>query len=433
MAKILVVEDDEGYSDVLDGWLSDENHVVEVANAGLKAREMMQLNRYDVIVLDWDLPEVSGVNLCKEFRANGGVTPILMLTGRTNIDDREQGLDAGADDYLTKPFHLKELSARLRALLRRVPATPPALSGETVVPAGAAGSDKDFDPEVKERIIGMVLADRFEIVAFIGEGGESVVYEGKHRLIGKRVAIKFLRSRYRHDDRRVQRFQKEGQAACRLNHPNVITVFDYGLVADRQPYIVMEYIEGESLAQILDRDSSVPVERFLEIMKQVCDGLQHAHEHGLLHRDLKPSNIMIVKEKDGKDHVKIVDFGMVMLLPTGGEEVQRLTQAGEFVGTTYYMSPEQCRGKEQDVRSDIYSLGCVMYEALTGLPPFMGQDVLDTMHMHLADEPAPFATVRSDLVYSKHLETIVFKSMNKSPEGRQQTVLELRRDLITIS
>jgi CheY-like chemotaxis protein len=428
MAKILVVEDDEAYSDVIEGWLSDEAYEVEAVNDGFQARKKMQLNRYDVIILDWNLPGVAGVELCREYRASGGAALILMLTGQTAIERREEGLDAGADDYLTKPFHLKELSARLRALLRR----PPIIStrGDGAHSQDATRAKVGFEAEAKERVIGMVLDDRHEIVSFIGEGGESVVYEGRHRLIGKRVAIKFLRSRFRYDERRVQRFQKEGQASCKLNHPNIITVLDYGLVSEGQPYIVMEYLEGETLAQKLDRDASVPVSRFFEHIIQVCDGLQHAHEHGLIHRDLKPSNIMIIPAAEGKEHVKIVDFGMVMILPTGDEAVQRLTQAGEFVGTAYYMSPEQCRGNELDVRSDIYSLGCLMYEALTGLPPFLGQDLLETMHMHMYDAPRPFSKVRSDIVYPIRLEEIVRKAMNKAPKQRYQSVLELRRDLL---
>ncbi len=418
MAKILVVEDDSAYSDVLEDWLLDEDHQVEVINDGLIARERLKLNDFDAIVLDWDLPGMSGVALCIEYRAQGGEVPILLLTGKTAIDEKEQGLDAGADDYLTKPFHLKELSARLRALLRRK------ASSRGLTPKQTP-SVPDIQPESPEKLIGATIADRYQITGFLGEGGESVVYSGKHKLIDKPVAIKFLRSRFLTESRRVERFQREGEATSRLNHQNIVSMFDFGLIGS-QPYLVMELIKGRSLAELLDFATALTSEQFVNFFVQVCDGLEHAHANGLLHRDLKPSNIMLIKTNNETEIVKLVDFGLAMLLPNGVEDSQRLTHPGEFVGTSYYMSPEQCRNKPMDARSDIYSLGCVMYESVTGLPPFMGEDVLATMQMHIAEEALPCHKTRTDIEISTALESLILKAIAKSPEQRFQSVTELK-------
>jgi serine/threonine protein kinase len=286
---------------------------------------------------------------------------------------------------------------------------------------------KLLTPE-SDPMIGSVLGDRYEVVAFLGSGGMSVVYKGRHRLMNKMVAIKMLHSKLLGDTLTMKRFQQEAEGTSRLGHNNVVTVHDFGVTDSQQPYLVMDFVAGKTIAQILDQNGFIPVERSLNIFVQICQGLNHAHKHGIIHRDLKPSNIMLLDSVEG-ELVKILDFGLAKLLPTDGESVQKLTQTGEFFGTAYYMSPEQCAGNAIDLRSDIYSLGCVMYETLVGLPPFMADNVLKTMQCHSNEIPRTFREVRQDIEIPAALETIVRKCIEKKPEDRYQSVDELLKEL----
>lgn len=284
---------------------------------------------------------------------------------------------------------------------------------------------------LSDPIIGTVLSERYEINSYIGKGGECVVYKGRHQLMNRIVAIKMLHSAYLSDERRIQRFQKEAESASRLSHSNVVGVHDFGVNETGRPYLVMDYIEGESLQVVLDRDISIAPQRLISIIIQVCDGLAEAHERDIVHRDLKPSNIMLSARKDGTELARIVDFGMATMLPSEGEveQQQKLTRAGEVVGTTLYMSPEQCRGKQLDARSDVYALGCVMYESLTGKTPITGDDFLETMQKHVFEIPVRLNELRSDISFPNSVEDVVMKCLKKDPSERFSDVRELKKSL----
>jgi serine/threonine protein kinase len=277
-------------------------------------------------------------------------------------------------------------------------------------------------------MLGTTLADRYRIISIVGQGGMSVVYKAHHELMKRMVAIKMLHTKQMQDEESVARFQQEAQAASQLNHVNVITVHDFGVSEDGRHYLVMDFVEGDSLAEILDESGPLPYTRAIPIFIQVCEGLGHAHENGIIHRDLKPGNIMVV-QRDGRDLVKVVDFGVAKMLPRKGKPMQQLTHTGEIFGTSLYLSPEQCAGKLLDTRSDIYAFGCVMHEVLTAVPPFVGINLLDTMQKHI-NEPVPtFAQTAPELAIPPRLEQIVMKALAKLPEDRYQTMEELRSDL----
>lgn len=448
MARILVVEDDLDLCDRVNMWLSHEEHAVDAVNDGLEALNFLKSREYDMVILDWDLPGMLGIDVCKNFRAAGGTTPVLMLTGRGNMSDKEQGFDAGADDYLTKPFHLKELSARVRAMVRRssmvettkqvIAQTRPDVFFKVCPECGMSyGLDKercDDDREIlkTEKLdpaLGAVFGERYEIESVIGSGGMSVVYRAKHKLMDKVVAIKLLDPRLVKQQIAVRRFQLEAQAASRLNHPNVIIVHDFGITPDGQPYMVMDFLSGRSLQDILDEKPQLVADRAKKIFMQVASGLGHAHKMGVVHRDVKPNNIVIDRDHNGEEAVKIVDFGIAKLVSDSASPQERLTRAGEFFGTSMYMSPEQCRGKDVDSRSDIYSLGCVMFESLTGLPPFEGDNDFDTIQMHLSADPPTFHERRPDLLIPPEFEAAVRKALEKDVEMRYQTMEDLLSDL----
>ncbi|MDR3612115.1 MAG: serine/threonine-protein kinase [Candidatus Obscuribacterales bacterium] len=283
---------------------------------------------------------------------------------------------------------------------------------------------------MKDQFIGTKVADKYEVISEIGRGGMSIVYKARHELMDRTVAIKMLQAGLVNDQTSIKRFQQEAQAASCLTHPNVITVYDYGLVPSGQPYLVMDYLSGESLSDIVLRDGFVAPLRAITIFVQACDALEHAHQKGVLHRDLKCGNIMLTEIEGQKDVVKVVDFGIAKLMPSSGKQQQNLTQTGEVFGSPIYMSPEQCMGEQLDARSDIYSMGCMLYETLTGQPPLMGDTIIDTMQMHVTTQPPPFVKMRPGLNIPQALEDVCMKALEKKPADRFVSMAAFRDALI---
>ncbi len=287
----------------------------------------------------------------------------------------------------------------------------------------------ELEHEKVDPMIGQVFADQYEILSVLGAGGMSVVYRARHRLMDRVVAIKLL-----HDDSdklAIERFKHEAKAASSLKHQNIISIYDFGIVGD-QAYLVMDCLEGQNLSEILEDIHHLSVDRAVNIFRQTCMGLEHAHKNGILHRDMKPSNLVLVKGEDGSELVKIVDFGIAKLLPNAGQQQTRLTQTGDIFGSPLYMSPEQCQAKALDNRSDIYSFGCVMYETLTGVPPLRGDTAYDTMTMHVSQTPPAFNKVAPELNINKNLEALIFRCLEKKPEDRYQSVADLLQEMPTI-
>lgn len=275
----------------------------------------------------------------------------------------------------------------------------------------------------EDQLVGTTLADRYEILEVIGGGGMGLVYKARHKLMNRIVAIKMLHKHMISSKDTLKRFQLEAQAASCLSLPNILTVYDFGLTNEGQPYMVMDYLEGTSLADVLEEEHHVVPDRAVNIFIQACAGLAHAHQKGVLHRDIKPSNIMLVNFGDQADFVKIVDFGIAKLLNQG---VGELTKTGEVYGSPSYMSPEQCRGKETDARSDIYSMGCVMYRTLSGRPLFSGDDIIELLFKQVSEPPAPFD---ADLNIPSELEAVIFKALAKDAGDRYQTMGEFKEAL----
>jgi CheY-like chemotaxis protein/tRNA A-37 threonylcarbamoyl transferase component Bud32 len=421
MAKILMVDDDQVLTKYTRVWLTGENHSVEVAHAGMMAWQLLQSDQFDLVVLDWDLPDIKGIEILKKLRAAGASMPVIMLTGRTSIDYKEAGLDAGADDYLTKPFNVKELSARIRANLRKSAPQQPQLK-----PLG------ENNEEILKRgnLIGTSLAARYEFIDILGQGGIGIVYKARHPMLNKLIAIKMLQPHELETDS-FQRFEIEAQAASRLDHPSIATIHDFGLTEKKQPFLVMEFIEGRALDKILLEDELPPPPFVINTFIQVSDALVHAHASGVLHRDVKPSNIMI-KQIPGRDKLpKILDFGCAKLRDLQNNKSVALTQAGQIMGSPPYMSPEQARGRPQDERSDVYSLGCVLYEAVTGMPPHLSDNIMDILFMHVENDATPVREARPDLNIPAPLETIIMKALSRDPAQRHQSMRELRDELIS--
>jgi serine/threonine protein kinase len=280
-------------------------------------------------------------------------------------------------------------------------------------------------PDFLDLLVAATLGNRYVVLGVIGRGGMSVVYKAKEINTGMIVAVKTLRTHSLTDEMVVKRFQREAELLSRLNHPRIVNLHAYGTSSRGQPYFVMDYLVGENLVDVLKREDHIEPERFQDIFVQVCAAIEHAHKHGAIHRDIKPGNIMLTRTKSTKDYVKVVDFGIAKL----AEEAQKLTRMGEVWGSPIYMSPEQCMGAAIDARSDIYSLGIVMYECLTGRVPFLGRNYADTMGKQISETPPPFAKINPLLKIPQNLETIVMTALEKDPPARYQSLTQMRKDL----
>ena len=266
--------------------------------------------------------------------------------------------------------------------------------------------------------IGQIIKDRYEIEEVLGEGGMAFVYKAKDKQLQRTVAIKTLKPNYVNQEKFVDRFRREAQTAANLNHPNIVQIFDWGI--DDEPYFVMEYIEGNTLTSIISSNRTVGLNDILYIGSQVASGLKEAHKHGLVHRDIKPGNIMITPS--GK--VKVTDFGIVSLQ----NEESDITKTGAVLGTASYISPEQAQGKAVSFESDLYSLGTVLYELITGKPPFSGDSPIATATKHLTDKPEKLSTFRKDI--PRGLENAVLKLLEKRPYDRFKSAEDLRALLL---
>jgi serine/threonine protein kinase len=271
------------------------------------------------------------------------------------------------------------------------------------------------------------LLGHCQLVAKIGEGGMGEVFKYHHPLLKKDFAVKMLHSRNVSSDSHL-RFQREAMAASSLNHQNLVSVQDFGITSDLRPYMVMDFIEGMTLKDAISNRLEFTLSDKLSIIMQCCDGLQHAHEQGVLHRDLKPSNIMLMNLDRALPTIKILDFGIAKLTDLDQSAIE-LTKTGEVFGSPLYMSPEQAQGKKTDARTDIYSLGCVLFDLLTGTPPFGGTTSLSIIIAHL-NTPAPTLKEASlGKEFPRSLESCVAKMLAKEPAERHSSMQELKRDL----
>lgn len=274
---------------------------------------------------------------------------------------------------------------------------------------------------VDDSLIGQTLGEKYRIEEEIGAGGMCLVYRATQTLIGKTVALKVLRPQLAVDQDIVRRFEQEATALGRLHHPHAINVFDFGFTPQGSPFLVMDFIEGQTLKEILRQEGPLPIARMNKLLGQICGALQAAHAEGIIHRDIKPDNILI-SEADGEDWVTVVDFGVAKIQEDINQRAA-LTGAGIIIGTPRYMSPEQSEGKTIDHRSDIYSLGVVLYEMLTGEAPFNDDSSTRLLIKHLTEMPPPLSEKRPDL--PAEIEAIVMCTLAKDPDERPASALEL--------
>ncbi len=424
-----------------------------------------------VILMDLGLPKVDGITASRKIKEALPQTKIIALTCAEDESIILNAIDAGVDGYCLKKVSGERLHQVIMAVLggafwidpdlklklpenaaplcRRkdpsettpitVPNLPPMPVHQHVQmhqggkPASNLPDDQgtalehsqesQLTPEqlVEKRASGSIatiIGDRYQIEKVLGRGGMGMVYKGRHIYMNRLVAIKVLHPEQAKDQSIVARFRKEASALCRFSHPNLVSVFDFGVMNSGEPFMVMDFCDGESLDKLIKRNGNLKIEQCLDIFSQACQALIAVHGQGMIHRDVKPGNLLLCK--DGV--IKLVDFGLCKNVG-GLEHLIRLTCTGEVVGSPSYMSPEQCIGKELDQRSDIYSLGVSMYEALTGEIPFDGDSFYEILNQHIRGTASREPFLRKNI--PGELEEIVFRCIDRDPDGRYQSAEEL--------
>jgi len=418
----------------------------EASNGSEGLAQAIKLNP-DVVLMDVHMPLMDGIESTRLIRNQNQNTKIIMLTSHDSRAVMSSAMSAGASGYCLKDVDSEILCSAIKAVHRGEVWLDSGIDSKCLKSArerlhSLVGDEPLFDETsdsqparecqsntVKMNISfeqnqgsgmrqaicanqnGENLLDRYESLGLLGQGGMSHVYKARHRLLNKIVAVKVLASHLNHIEAFSARFIQEARIASRLSHPNIASVFDFGLTVDSNAFLVMEFVDGPSLADILQQAGKLEETKARVIFSQLKDALAYAHTQGVIHRDIKPANTILTETGDGVPLVKLVDFGLAKV--TGGEN-PKLTLNGEVIGSPLYMSPEQCQGLPLDCRSDIYSLGCLMYEAICGYPPYRGETALDTFRLHVEgvyQEP-------SANLCSEHLREILRKCLSKRPEDR---------------
>lgn len=276
-------------------------------------------------------------------------------------------------------------------------------------------------------LLGLVIDGRYRIEQQIGEGGMGVVYMATHTTLQKKLALKVLRGDGSKDAEVVQRFMQEAQAATSIGHQNIIDISDFGRLPDGDVYFVMEFLDGQSIADLIKHGGSVPLQQAIHLISQMASALEAAHNRGIVHRDLKPDNIFIVKQGGDPNFIKVLDFGVAKV----GGAASKLTKTGMVFGTPHYMSPEQAAGHSVDQRTDIYALGVIMYEMFSGRVPFDADTFMGILSKHMFEVPPPPRDLSGASLGV--IEGVILRSLEKNADHRYQSMTELLRDLETIA
>lgn len=410
--SVLLVDDNPVNRELWSLYLSHEGYRLKTASNGAEALQAIRDEPLDLVLLDVMMPGLDGFQVLEELRREHSTEelPVIMATARDRSEDVVRGFDLGANDYVTKPVNLDVLLMRIQAQLR------------SKVPVAAAGPPPPPFTSVSEVPAGTVLEGRYRLETRIGQGNCGTVYRATHLDLHRAVAVKLLTAAA--GGRDMERLHREGISACRIRHPNAVEVLDLSVTDTGIPYLVMELLVGHSLDEELRREQVLTPARCAEILVPACEVLAEAHDVGVIHRDVKPHNVFLHRGRLG-EVVKVLDFGIAKMV---GDSVasQNLTLEGSLVGTPAYMAPERLYDNPYDGRADVYSLGVMLYEMLTGRRPFVSRDLVELIRMHLDQEPQPPRELAPEL--SPALESLALRALEKDPADRPQ-VSDFAREL----
>ncbi len=426
---ILVVDDNEVSRLTCSRVLERQGYRVVLAEDGRAALDQLAQIRPDLVLLDVMMPGLSGFEVLAAIRRRQPreSLPVIMATARDHSTDVVRAFELGANDYVTKPIEFPVLLARVQAQLR----------------ARLAAAKTSGVASVREIGDGTVLEGKYRLESRLGTGNFGDVYRATHLALKRPVALKLLHADVEPGSEEMERFVLEGIAACRIDHPNAAAVLDFSVTPGGVPYLVLELLEGETLEQEMERKGRLSAARCAEILAPVADVLSQLHQAGLIHRDVKPSNIFLHRSRHG-EIVKVLDFGIAKLVGeltarpenpdlldnlarTLSDEDGRLTPRGGLIGTPMYMAPERVSSGTVDGRSDVYSLGVLLYELLAGRPPFEAPNnsPLQVLKMHLSQPPTPLESLCPELAPA--VAAVVHSALEKQPRDRP-TAARLARD-----
>jgi CheY-like chemotaxis protein len=423
--SIFIVDDNPNNLSLLAGILRDGGYEVRIANSGRRALAAIRAEPPELVLLDINMPDLSGFEVCRELKAGPATAeiPVVFLSALDDVADKVSAFDAGGVDYVTKPFHTDEVLVRVATQLRlsRLRLALEQKNAELQrrnqqLQLAWRDADHVF-ASLSDSLSGTVLDGRYRLEQKIGSGGFAAIYRGHELAAGRPVAVKILRPDSGRDAATyLDRFRNEGLSAMRLSHPNAVAVLDSGVTSSGVAFLVMELLEGRSLAEELERTGPLSLRRCAEIVGPLCAVLAHAHGQGILHRDIKPANVFLHQARGG-EVVKVVDFGIAKLFDEE-RHTDVFTTIGRLIGTPVYMSPERLLGKPHDERADSYGVGVTLYQMISGRLPFevtggnLGAVVMTCLaesatplRRHVPDCPAP-------------VEALVMRAIAKRPEDR---------------
>jgi serine/threonine protein kinase/CheY-like chemotaxis protein len=431
---ILVVDDNEMNRDMLSRRLERRGYRVLVADDGQPALDLIASEAIDLVLLDIMMPGVDGVEVLKTIRQRFSQDdlPVIMTTAKSDSRNVVEALDLGANDYVTKPIDFPVVLARvqkeLRSRARTRGGSGAMASGSGIAAGSGGGSGPLLAPGVAAQTMsndlgpGSVIAGRYKLESKLGAGNFGAVYRGLHLGLDKPVAIKILQTKVEESGAALERFRSEGRSACLIRHPNAVAVHDFGVTPDGTAFLVMDLLEGTSLGDELKKFGRLTPHRIADLLPAICSVLAQAHAAGVVHRDIKPENIFLHRAIDGES-VKVLDFGIAKLV-SDRVTSQNLTAEGFILGTPAYMAPERLRNQPYDGRADVYSLGCLLFQLLTGRLPFPGKqgEPMAMLLMHLNDPPPSVAVLVPML--GRELDELVQACMEKDP-GKRPAIHDL--------
>jgi serine/threonine-protein kinase len=421
--RVLLVDDNEALRRAIKRMLVAEGHHVVEAADGREAITRTKENEFDLIVSDVRMPDMDGVELLRAVHERDADLPVLLITGDPELETAMKAVEYGALEYLTKPVDVDKLKAStLRAFelrRKRLEARFALEAQATRSPVPPAGLGDSWS--------GSLLGGRYRVGALIGVGGMGSVYEAERvDLAQMRVAMKILHPSVGARADLVMRFRREAETVAAIDHPNIVRILDFQTPPGEPAFLVMERLQGEPLGDALAKDGQFTAERTSFIASQVLSALSAAHAANVVHRDLKPDNVFLITMSGLRDIVKLLDFGVAKLM--NARKNEKLTQTGSVLGTPAYMAPEQARGAAVDHRSDLYAVGCMMYEALAGAPPFAAENYNALLFEIQKAVPTPLEVLRPDV--DPALIAIVNRAMAKNPAERYQTAEAMESALV---
>jgi CheY-like chemotaxis protein len=424
--SVLVVDDNEMNRDLLSRILLRRGHQVALASDGREALAMLGEQPFDLVLLDILMPELNGYEVLEHLKASPASDgrPVIFISAFDDLPEKLKAFQAGAVDYITKPFQAEEVLARaenqlkiIRLQRRLHEQNQDLLRKNAELVQAQKRTDKVFSA-LADALPGAVLDQKYRLEEKIGSGGFGAVFRATHLSLRRPVAVKVFRPMRGNDSPdALRRFRLEGASASRVNHPNAVAVLDSGISEAGIAYIVMELLNGHSLRDELQLHGAMPPSRVIEIALPVCRVLAEAHAGGIVHRDIKPDNIFLHQAKEG-EVVKVVDFGLAKIFGEEADSAAAHTMTGGIVGTPAYLSPERVNSDIYDGRADVYSLGIIMFQMLTGRAPFEANEggAMALLVMHVMKEPPRLRDLNPAV--PPEFEALVLEMLRKDPRAR---------------